>query len=134
MIVKKKCWPILKIFSFRVVLGLCGIIVAPPIMVKSKNVSLKSYYLCITNKEITHIPKSKSKKFSILCTFNRLARDVCQTDIHKKTKTLSHIDLCSWTPPPHPAPYPAPAPDPSPDTSPYRHPPTHPPGMTGHRI
>jgi hypothetical protein len=31
--------------------------------------SLKSYYLCITNKEITQIPKSESKKFVILCTF-----------------------------------------------------------------
>ena len=34
-----------------------------------KNFSLKSYYLCITNKEMTQIPKSESKKFSIMCTF-----------------------------------------------------------------
>jgi hypothetical protein len=31
--------------------------------------SLKSHYLCISNKEITQIPKSESKKFSIMCTF-----------------------------------------------------------------
>ncbi len=31
--------------------------------------SLKSYYLYITNKEITQIPKSETKKFSVLCTF-----------------------------------------------------------------
>jgi hypothetical protein len=41
--------------------------------------SLKSYYLCITNKEIRQIPKSESKKFSILCTFN------------PKVKTLSAV-------------------------------------------
>ncbi len=34
-----------------------------------KNVSLKSYYLCITNIEIVQNSKSKPKKFSFLCTF-----------------------------------------------------------------
>ncbi len=37
---------------------------------------LKSYYLCITNKEITQIPKSESKKFSILCTFKAFCVNV----------------------------------------------------------
>ncbi len=40
-----------------------------------KNCSLKSYNLCITNKEITLIPKSESKKFSILCTFKGQQRE-----------------------------------------------------------
>ncbi len=34
-----------------------------------KNFFVKSKYFDITNKEITQIPKSESKKFSILCTF-----------------------------------------------------------------
>ncbi len=38
---KKNFWPIFKIFSFRVVLGLRGIIVAPPIMVQSKKICTK---------------------------------------------------------------------------------------------
>jgi hypothetical protein len=38
-------------------------------MIQSKKIFSKSYYLCKTNKEITQIPKSESKKFSILCTF-----------------------------------------------------------------
>jgi hypothetical protein len=41
-----------KFFSFRVVLRLCGIIVAPPVMVQKNFFSLKSYYLCITIIEI----------------------------------------------------------------------------------
>jgi hypothetical protein len=42
MILKNKIfWPILKIFSFCVVLGLSGIIVAPPIMVQSKKIFTK---------------------------------------------------------------------------------------------
>ncbi len=36
MILKKNFWPILKFFSFCVVLGLRGIIEATPIMVQSK--------------------------------------------------------------------------------------------------
>ncbi len=52
-------------FSF---LRLRGIIIAPPIMVQSKNFSLKSYYLCITNTEIVQNSKLKPKKFSFLCT------------------------------------------------------------------
>ncbi len=59
----------MKFFSFSVVLGLRGIFVAPPIMVQSKNFSLKSYYLCITNIEIVQNSKLKPEKFSILCTF-----------------------------------------------------------------
>jgi hypothetical protein len=54
-------WPILKIFSFRVVLGLCGTIVAPPIMVQSKQFLIKSYYLCITYTEIVQNSKSSQK-------------------------------------------------------------------------
>jgi hypothetical protein len=38
-----------------------GIIVAPPIMVQSKNVFPKSYYFCITNNEIVQNSKSKAK-------------------------------------------------------------------------
>ncbi len=62
-----------KFFLFHVVLGLRGIIVAPPLIVQSKEFSLKSYYLGITNKEITQIPKSESTKFSFLCTFKPFA-------------------------------------------------------------
>jgi hypothetical protein len=59
----------LKFFSFRVVLRLRGIIVAPPIMA-NKIFFHKSCYLCITNIEIVQNSKSKPKKFSFLCTFN----------------------------------------------------------------
>jgi hypothetical protein len=41
-------------------------------MVQSKKFSLKSYYLCITNIEIVQNSKSKLKKFSFLCTFNKV--------------------------------------------------------------
>ena len=58
-------------FSFCVVLGLRGIIVAPPIMVQSKKFTPKSYYLCITNNEIGQNSKSKPKKFSFLGTFKK---------------------------------------------------------------
>ncbi len=56
-------------FPFRVVLGLRGKIVPPPIRAQSKIFFVKSKYFDITNKEKTQIPKSESKKFSILCTF-----------------------------------------------------------------
>ncbi len=59
---KKLFLAYLEIFlSFRVVLGLRGIIVAPPIMVQSKKCSLKSYYLCITIIEIVQNSKLKQK-------------------------------------------------------------------------
>ncbi len=60
----------LEIFClFRIVLRLRGIIVAPPMMVQTKFVSQKSYYLCITNNEIVQNSKSEPKKFSFLFTF-----------------------------------------------------------------
>ena len=70
---KKKNFDLAQIFfSFRVVLGLRGKIVPPPIMAQSKTIFCKILIFDITNKEITQIPKSESKKFSILCTFNNL--------------------------------------------------------------
>jgi hypothetical protein len=58
---KKKFDLAQKFFSFRVVLRLRRIIVAPPILVQSKNFSPKSYYLSITNNEIGLNSKSKQK-------------------------------------------------------------------------
>jgi hypothetical protein len=50
-------------FSLRVVLGLRGKIIPPPIMAQSKNFLCKILIFWPTNKEITQIPKSESKKF-----------------------------------------------------------------------
>ena len=58
-----------KFFSFRVVLGLRGKIVPPPILAQSKIFFAKSYYFDINNNEIVQNSKSKPKKFSFLCTF-----------------------------------------------------------------
>jgi hypothetical protein len=72
-------------------------------MVQSKKISLKSYYLCITNKEITQIPKSESKKFSILCTFKgkhmvgisllRFSPKVHQMHMFPVRKSPTHISF-----------------------------------------
>jgi hypothetical protein len=45
----------------KVGLSLSRIIVAPPLWSNQKNVSTKSYYLCITNNEIVQNSKSKPK-------------------------------------------------------------------------
>ncbi len=70
---KKKFGPILKIFfiprSPRTTWNNRSSPHNGPI---KKFFSLKSYYLCITNKEIMQIPKPESKKFSILCTFKEM--------------------------------------------------------------
>jgi hypothetical protein len=58
-------------FSFHVVLRLRGKIVAPPILVQSKNFCCKIIIFgpnCQRN--ITNL-KIEAKKISILCTFNR---------------------------------------------------------------
>ncbi len=66
---KKKFGLSWKIFSFHVVLGLRGIIVAPPIMVQSKKCFPKILLFIQTNIEIVQNSKSNPKKFSFLCTF-----------------------------------------------------------------
>jgi hypothetical protein len=70
----------LKIFLFRLVLRLRGIIVALPIMIQSKNFPPKSYCFCITNIEIVQNSKSKPKKFSFLCTFKYALKGTVRPD------------------------------------------------------
>ena len=71
---KKQNWACLRNFSFRVVLGLRGIIVAPSIMVQSKIFVTKILLFIHTYIEIVKNSKSKPKKFSFLCTFKQ--RDI----------------------------------------------------------
>jgi hypothetical protein len=66
-------------------------------MTLSKIFLVKSEYFDITNKEKTQIPKSESKKFSILCTFKGRGRGLNQRERERGNSLQSWVENTNMT-------------------------------------